>query len=148
MHPSSNLPDLSTLLADMAHVLEEGAPAARSVPTVRDEQALATWLWESFGVKLPDVAVCEGHSTPWLAFCDCYFARHSTVVAKASRGLGGKTWMLGALALAEGSLLGADVVLLGGSGAQSARVHRAMKRFWAHPGSACILTLLISKRPI
>ena len=135
MHPSSNLPDLSTLLADMAHVLEEGAPAARSVPTVRDEQALATWLWESFGVKLPDVAVCEGHSTPWRAFCDAFFARSPVVVIKGSRGFSGKTTSLGLLALAEGALLGADVTLLGGSGQQSARVHEAMQKFWSHPNA-------------
>lgn len=74
------------------------------------------------GVKLPDVQVCPNHTTPWRAFADAYFAKSSTAVWKASRGFGGKTFILGLLSLVEAETLKATVSLLGGSGEQSERV--------------------------
>lgn len=76
-------------------------------------------LWRAFRVRVPDVKVCEHHSTPWAAFCDAFFARAPVVVWKGSRGLAGKTFSLGLLATASGLFLKADVNLLGGSGQQS-----------------------------
>lgn len=56
-----------------------------------------------------------------------------TFIVHNSRGLGGKTTMLALLGHVEMVLLGADVVILGGSGQQSQRVHEAQDRFWKYP---------------
>jgi hypothetical protein len=57
--------------------------------------------------------VCPGHSTPWRAFCDAYFARTPVQVWVASRGFGGKSFLLSLLGLVEALTLGADTNLLG-----------------------------------
>jgi len=75
-----------------------------------------------FGVHIPDVVVVPGHSTPWRAFSDAYFARSSMAVWKASRGFGGKSFLLALLGLVEAVTLKANVKILGGSGAQSRNV--------------------------
>lgn len=109
---------------------------ARGLPTrrdVRSEEELRDLLLRHFGVRLPDRRCCHGHVSPWEFFCDAYFARHSVIVLKGSRGLAGKTWTLALLSLVEAVNLRANVVLLGGSGAQSARIHKAMETFWNHP---------------
>jgi len=85
-------------------------------------EELRDWLWQHLGVRIPDVQVCPNHSTPWRAFCDAFFGLHLVVIWKASRGLGGKTYLLSVLGDAEAVLLGADVTILGGSGEQSERV--------------------------
>jgi len=59
--------------------------------------------------------VCARHVSPFRVFSDAFFARHSVIVLKASRGLGGKSFLLAYLSLAQAHLLGADVVILGGS---------------------------------
>lgn len=83
-----------------------------------------------WGVKLPRVAVCPGHSSPFQAFADAYFARHPVNVWKASRGFGGKTFTLSLLGMTELITLGAFITILGGSGAQSMRVHETMTEMW------------------
>lgn len=88
----------------------------------RSEQALKDFVEITFDVRIPDTVVVEGHSTPWRAFADAYFARHSVCVWKASRGFGGKSFLLALLGLTEALTLGADVKILGGSGAQSKNV--------------------------
>lgn len=96
----------------------------------------AELLWavkELTGLTLSTQAVCPGHSAPAQAFCDAFFARSSMAVWKASRGLGGKTVMLALLGYMEAVLLGTEVVILGGSGQQSQRVHEAQDRFWNEP---------------
>lgn len=66
--------------------------------------------------------VIPGHSTPWRAFADAYFARSRVTVWKASRGFGGKSYLLALLGLTEALTLKANVKILGGSGAQSQNV--------------------------
>jgi hypothetical protein len=98
-------------------------------PGTDDElRALVLELW---GVRIPDVQVCPNHTTPWRAFADAFFARSPVMVWKASRGFGGKTFLLAVLGLTEAVLLKSDVAVLGGSGQQSARVHEYMGRWWA-----------------
>lgn len=132
-------PPLESLLADVAREIELSiaapANAVRSLPTVADQAALAAYLLEAFGARIPAVRVCEGHVSPWEVFCAAYFATSPVIVLKASRGFGGKTWLAALLALAKATLLGIDVTVLGGSGAQSRRVHAAMAKFWAYHGS-------------
>lgn len=96
------------------------------------EDTLRDFVRSAFGVTIPDVQVCPNHSTPWRAFCDAYFARSPVVVWKASRGFGGKSFLLALLGLTEAITLKADVNILGGSGEQSTRVHGHMLRFWMH----------------
>lgn len=91
-------------------------------------------LWEAiralWGVKIPRTQVCPGHSTPFAALAEAYFARAPVSVWKASRGLGGKSRTLAYLTLTEAVLLGAEANILGGSGAQSLNIHDAMKEGW------------------
>ena len=82
------------------------------------------------GIKIPKQAVCEQHGSPWRAFCDAYFARNPLSVWIASRGFGGKSFLLALLGWVEAVTQAADVVLLGGSGLQSVRIHEYMFQFW------------------
>lgn len=86
-------------------------------------------LW---GKCLPRTPVCKGHSTPFQAFADAYFARAPVAVWKASRGFGGKSRTLGLLGLTEITLLGAEANVLGGSAAQSLNVKATAQEAWSH----------------
>jgi hypothetical protein len=101
------------------------------VPTTDAE--LKVYLLDTFGVRLPDTPCCPKHSTPFRAFADAFFARSPVLVWEASRGFGGKSFMLSLLSLTEACALGACVNLLGGSGEQALRVLEAMTKFWAAP---------------
>jgi hypothetical protein len=100
---------------------------------ITDETALKRFVWYAFGVEIPDVQVCPGHTSPWRAFCDAYFGRHRVSVWVASRGFGGKSFLLAMLGLVEALTLKCDVTILGGSGEQSKRVHEYMGKAWNHP---------------
>jgi hypothetical protein len=92
------------------------------------------WLvWALWGVKIPREQVCPNHSTPFAAFAEAYFARSPVSVWKASRGMGGKSRTLAYLVLTEAVTLGAEVNILGGSGAQSINIHEAMRDGWGSP---------------
>jgi hypothetical protein len=91
---------------------------------------LATW-----GIKIPRQRVCPDHVSPFRAFADAYFARYPVIIWKASRGFGGKTQLLSILGMTELVALGAFVTILGGSGAQSQRVHETMTEAWNYPSS-------------
>lgn len=97
---------------------------------IKTERTLAEFIRYAFGVTIPDVRVCPDHTTPWRAFSDAYFGRTSTSVWEASRGFGGKTFMLGLLSLTEALTLKANANVLGGSGEQSERVLEHLIRFW------------------
>ena len=56
-------------------------------------------------------------------------------VWKASRGLGGKSFLLSILACTEAATLAADVNILGGSGEQAKRVIEHMQKLWANPSA-------------
>lgn len=105
-------------------------PELPALPTIRTDEDLDTFLWQTFQVKLPNVQVCPHHSTPWRAFHEAYFARTPVAVWKASRGFGGKSFTLALLALTEALTLRADVNVLGGSGEQSKRVLESIEKLW------------------
>lgn len=86
-------------------------------------------LW---GRKIPRTQVCPNHVSPFKAFADAYFARHPIQVWKASRGFGGKSRTLGLLGNTEIAILGAEVSVLGGSGAQSLNVQATSQESWGH----------------
>ena len=65
------------------------------------------------------------------AFCDALFARAPVALWIASRGFGGKTFLLALLAAANAILFETDVIILGGSGQQSLRVVECLHRLWA-----------------
>ena len=88
----------------------------------RNDAELKTFLFERFGIRIPDTQVCSDHTTPFRAFADAYFARFGVTVWKASRGLGGKSYLLALLGHCEAVTLAADVTILGGSGEQALRV--------------------------
>lgn len=100
-------------------------------PQTDDE--LWNFVASVWGVRIPRVAVCPDHSAPFDAFADAYFARHDPVVWKASRGFGGKSFLLATLAITEAVCLKASATILGGSGAQSQNVHEYMQDFWRLP---------------
>jgi hypothetical protein len=100
---------------------------------LRTKEELRLFLRHGFGVSIPDQTVCPGHTSPWRAFCDAYFARHRVSVWLASRGFGGKSFLLAMLGLVEALTLNCDVTILGGSGEQSKRVHEYMTKAWNYP---------------
>jgi len=93
------------------------------------------WVRATWGVTIPNTKVCHNHIPPFRAFADAYFARHPVCVWKASRGFGGKTQLLSILGMSELVGLGAFVTILGGSGAQSQRVHETMTEAWQYGGA-------------
>lgn len=116
------------------------APQDAGRVTLANERELKDWAADMLGVVVPAKRVCRGHRAPLEAMADAYFAVYPRTTWKASRGFGGKTVLLGALAVCEAVTLGAAVTLLGGSGQQSKRVHDYMRgeggmrgRFWRWP---------------
>lgn len=110
----------------------DGVEAAYKLPATDGE--LKGQLRMLFGLRYPDPPqekCCPGHTSPFKAMADAYFARIPTSVWLASRGFAGKSWLLAGLGLMEW-LAGHDIVILGGSGEQSANVHKASKRAWDH----------------
>lgn len=93
------------------------------------------WVYATWGVRIPRTRVCPNHVAPFQAFADAFFARAPVVVWKASRGFGGKTNLISILGMSELVALGAFVTILGGSGAQSLRVHETMSEAWHYEGS-------------
>lgn len=98
--------------------------------TPQTDEELYWAVWALWGVKIPRERVCLNHSTPFEAFAEAYFARTPLSIWKASRGMGGKSRTLAFLTLTEAVLLGAEVNILGGSGAQSLNIHEAMRDGW------------------
>jgi hypothetical protein len=90
-------------------------------------------LWQvvhtMWGVVIPrHTCGNPDHTAPFTAFADAYFNRGpSTCLWHGSRGLSGKSFMLGILGLTKTFLLGADTNLLGGSLAQSSNLHEHMR---------------------
>lgn len=97
----------------------------------RNDEELKAHLFNSFGVQIPDTHVCPEHTTPFRAFADAYFARYGVTVWKASRGLGGKSYLLALLGHCEADTLDADVTILGGSGEQATRVLEYLQKWSA-----------------
>lgn len=95
---------------------------------LRSERKLHLFVFKAFGINIPSVQVCEGHVSPFAAFCDAYFSRYSVSLWKASRGFGGKSFLEALLASTWALTQGAQVKILGGSGVQSRRVLEAMER--------------------
>lgn len=119
---------LAALVEGRLAAEKERASVATGLP--RDRQDLHPWLLETFGVTLPSQVVVPGHTPPAEAFAASFFAEAPVVIWKASRGLGGKSFMLALLGLAE-AVAGMEVVSLGGSFEQSARVVEYMHE-WAN----------------
>ena len=124
-----NSPDLLTR-ALQNPTLREAELGRRRARDGTDRDVLA-WIEATFGVCIPAVACCEGHVAPAQAFCDALRARNSVVLWIASRGFGGKTFLLALLAAANAILFETDVIILGGSGQQSARVVECLHRLLA-----------------
>ena len=95
-----------------------------------DEDELWLFIAVLFGHEIPRSSVCAGHDAPFDAFCDAYFEKTPVGVWKASRGLGGKSTLLGLLVSAEAITKGAQTTVLGGSSAQSTRVKEVTDECW------------------
>lgn len=106
----------------MALDLSPGQTRALQLTIPRTDDDLWYWVRAILGVTIPRERVCPHHSAPFEAFADAYFARHPVAVWKASRGFGGKSFLLSLLAVTEQIILGAMVNILGGSLEQSKRV--------------------------
>ena len=131
-----NSPDLLTR-ALQNPTLREAELGRRRARDGTDGDVLA-WIKATFGVHIPAVACCPGHVAPAQAFCDALRARNSVALWIASRGFGGKTFLLALLAAANAILFETDVIILGGSGQQSLRVveqlHGLLGRRTGPPG--------------
>lgn len=126
--------DLARLVAMLKEARRRGV-IVPSVPKITNEEQLRAYVVDRCGVNIPATKVCKKHTTPWRAFADAYFARSPVAVWKASRGFGGKSFLLALLGLVEAQTMAANVVVLGGSGEQSQRVHEYMQGFWGHAGA-------------
>ena len=93
-----NSPDLLTSALQNPTLLEAELGRRRARDGT-DGDVLA-WIEATFGVHIPAVACCEGHVAPAQAFCDALFARAPVALWIASRGFGGKTFLLALLAAA------------------------------------------------
>jgi hypothetical protein len=67
-----------------------------SGPATDDE--LHAWVFETFGLDIPRVSVCDGHDAPFKFFSDLYFNRVNSALAMANRG-GSKTFLVALLHL-------------------------------------------------
>jgi hypothetical protein len=99
----------------------------KTAPTTDTE--LAAYLQSRYGLHLPNVQCCATHTTPFRAFADSYFARYPVSLWLASRGFGGKSYLLSLLGNTEAEMLAADVTILGGSGEQSQRVIEYLQKW-------------------
>ena len=124
-----NSPDLLTRALQNPTLLEAELGRRRARDGTDDD--VLAWIEATFGVHIPAVACCEGHVAPAQAFCDALFARAPVALWIASRGFGGKTFLLALLAAANAILFKTDVIILGGSGQQSARVVECLHRLLA-----------------
>ena len=97
-----------------------------------DEEQLDSFLKVAFGISIPKKAVCEHHCAPWDAFTFGYYAKGGIGVIKGSRGLAGKSFLLGVLQSAEAVMLGAHSNVLGGSAQQSQRVIEVQTELWTY----------------
>lgn len=99
------------------------AKAVAMAKPPQSDRALWLWVKKVLGIEIPRKQRCSNHASPFKAFADAYFARYPVIVWEASRGFGGKSFLLAALALTEQIALGASISLLGGSGEQAQRIH-------------------------
>lgn len=98
---------------------------------ITDPDELRVYLEVCWGTIIPDERVCAEHSTPWRAFLDAYFAPEPIIVWEGSRGYSGKSFTMATLGICEGTALGSDVNILGGSGEQAMRVLSTMQDKWS-----------------
>ena len=96
----------------------------------QDDEELWHYIRVVWGMTIPRLAVCKNHRAPFDALADAYFGRSPVTVWKASRGFGGKSTLMGVLAAIEAATLGAQITILGGSAAQSQRVHEVTHEMW------------------
>lgn len=113
--------------------LDEAFGATKVIKRLPQDHDELWWvIYALWGIKFPRTNVCPNHVAPFEALARAYFAEDAVAVWKASRGLGGKSFMLGTLSATEAVLLKAGVTILGGSSAQSLMVHRATDTAWKH----------------
>lgn len=105
------------------------------IPTITTPDDLEAFIWDRFGIRISKHRCCpeKGHCSPWEAFCYAYFATGSTCIWKASRGFGGKSFMLSLLCEVEAITLRADVKIMAGSGQQAQRVLKYTADLWNLP---------------
>lgn len=102
-------------------------------PTSYDE--LWYLVYAMWNIKIPRVQVCKDHVSPFDAFAEAYFGNENNwVLWYGSRGTG-KSLMLAILALTKAVTLDIQVVLLGGSMAQSANVHEHVEMLMRAPNA-------------
>lgn len=116
---------------------EKAAGSASKAPQTDDE--LWDYVKHTWGVEIPRYVhpecLTKGHSPPFTAFADAYFARHPNILIPGSRGLSGKTFLAALLSVTEEATLGADVDLLGGSLEQGLKGHQYTVAYWDKPNA-------------
>lgn len=86
---------------------------------IHTERLLRDFVFRTFNVRISDHASQPGLQSPWRFFCDAYFQRHENMIALASRGFGGKTFLIALLALTLAITKRCDISIIGGSSAQA-----------------------------
>lgn len=132
-----SVPDLSSLLIDevLRTLVPEDTSPSLSIPRIASDDELYEYTLNTLGVKIPRLAVKQGHVAPFTAFAEAYFARSPVAVWLGARGLAGKTYMLATLGWVEAVTLRANVSILGGSSDQSEKVLEYLTSFWLRPNA-------------
>ena len=106
---------------------------ALATSAVKTDDELWEWVADTLGVVIPRKACFDGHTAPFDAFAEAFFAKTPISVWIGSRGFSGKSYLLAVLGITEALLLGADVRILGGSTDQSENVVRYTESFMGRP---------------
>lgn len=102
-------------------------------PANKDE--LWWFVYALWNVRIPRVAVCPDHVSPFDAFSEAYFGNEfNWVLWYGSRGTG-KSMMLAILALTKSAAQEINTTLLGGSMAQSNNVHEHVSNLLSAPNA-------------
>jgi len=96
----------------------------------QDDDELWEFVATLWDFEIPRLSVCPDHRAPFDAFADAFFARYPVTIWKASRGLGGKSNLLGILSITEAVVYGGNISVLGGSASQSQTVHHVTHEAW------------------
>lgn len=94
-----------------------------------NDEELYDWVVGVLGVKVPRVAVCDCHASPFQYLADCYFDRSPLAIALASRG-GGKTIISAILHYMElHHKPGVEIASVGAILSQAQKCYRYFKTF-------------------
>lgn len=102
-------------------------PYALTLP--KNDNELKDYIYKLYGVKVPDVAVCEGHKSPFDFISDLFFQRENKILGIGSRG-SSKTFLVGLLTSLNSNFKpGLESAIIGGTKDQANKCYLYFKDF-------------------